>query len=108
MIHLCGAGNPDMIAGGIHDPDCGDLDVAAIHAGYLRGFRGRGGRLVANAALTGPGGTGFWIILTSLLADSVLRGLLISLSKRIAVIVDVGVRDSCDGGVSVILFIDGY
>ena len=42
----------DYVAGAIHDPGTMDLDVAAIHQGYLKGFRGRGGELVTDAGVT--------------------------------------------------------
>jgi D-arginine dehydrogenase len=40
---------PDYIAGGLYDPTSMDLDVAAIHQGYLKGFRARGGTVVTDA-----------------------------------------------------------
>jgi D-arginine dehydrogenase len=39
----------DYIAGAIHDPGTMDLDVAAIHQGYLKGMRSRGGTLITDA-----------------------------------------------------------
>jgi D-arginine dehydrogenase len=42
----------DYLAGAIHDPGTMDLDVAAIHQGYLSGFRARGGELVTDAGVT--------------------------------------------------------
>jgi D-arginine dehydrogenase len=43
---------PDYVTGGIYDPSTADLDVAAIHQAYLKGFRARGGQLVLDAELT--------------------------------------------------------
>ncbi len=40
---------PDYVAGGIYDPSTMDLDVAAIHQAYLKGFRARGGELITDA-----------------------------------------------------------
>lgn len=40
---------PDRWVAGVHEPDALDLDVHAIHQGYLRGLRERGGRLVTDA-----------------------------------------------------------
>ena len=40
---------PDYVAGGLYDPTSMDLDVAAIHQGYLKGFRARGGTVVTDA-----------------------------------------------------------
>jgi len=39
------------IVGAIFDPDCGDLDVSALHQGYLRGFKTRGGALLNDAEM---------------------------------------------------------
>ncbi len=38
---------PDYVAAAVYDPSAMDLDVAAIHQAYLKGFRARGGQLVA-------------------------------------------------------------
>jgi len=43
---------PDYVAGGLYDPSTSDLDVAAIHQAYLKGFRARGGQLVLDAEVT--------------------------------------------------------
>jgi D-arginine dehydrogenase len=43
---------PDYVAAGIYDPSAMDLDVAAIHQAYLKGFRARGGQLVTDAEVT--------------------------------------------------------
>jgi len=40
------------VGGAIDDPECRDLDVAAIHHGYLRQLRRRGGRLLTAAPIT--------------------------------------------------------
>lgn len=42
---------PDGLLGGASEPDCRDIDVAALHQGYLRLLRHRGGRLAADVAL---------------------------------------------------------
>ncbi|UTW56016.1 FAD-binding oxidoreductase [Kordiimonas sp. SCSIO 12610] len=39
--------------GGIDDPDCGSLDVAALHQGYLRGAKHVGATIMVNAGLEG-------------------------------------------------------
>ena len=39
----------DYVAGGVFEPDACDLDVDAIHQGYLRGLRRRGGEVVTRA-----------------------------------------------------------
>ena len=37
---------------GVAEPDCSDIDVAALHAAYLAAFRRRGGRLLTGARLS--------------------------------------------------------
>lgn len=39
----------DLLAGAIHEPGAMDLDVHALHQGFLRGFRQAGGQLRCNA-----------------------------------------------------------
>ncbi len=39
----------DQVAGGLLEPDARDIDVHALHQGYLRLLRERGGRLLCNA-----------------------------------------------------------
>lgn len=39
------------LAAGVHEPDAMDIDVNALHQGYLRGLKARGGRLVTDAEL---------------------------------------------------------
>jgi D-arginine dehydrogenase len=40
---------PEQIAAGLLEPDAMDIDVHALHQGYLRRFAARGGSLVTNA-----------------------------------------------------------
>ena len=40
---------PDYVAAGLADPSAADMDVAAIHQGFLRGFKKRGGKLLLDA-----------------------------------------------------------
>ena len=40
---------PELVAGAIYEPDANDMDVHAIHQGYLRGIRRQGGQLVCDA-----------------------------------------------------------
>ncbi len=42
----------NLLAGALYEPDASDMDVHAIHQGYLRGMRQAGGRLVCNAPVT--------------------------------------------------------
>ncbi len=39
----------EPLLGGVHEPDAADIDVHALHQGYLRGVRRHGGRVVCNA-----------------------------------------------------------
>jgi D-arginine dehydrogenase len=49
ILALCPILKPDVIAAGIFEPDAMDLDVHAIHQGFLRGMRARGGQIVTSA-----------------------------------------------------------
>jgi D-arginine dehydrogenase len=40
---------PDQVIGAVHEPDAMDIDVHALHQGYLRRLRRRGGRLITDA-----------------------------------------------------------
>src|SRR6185436_11698483 len=46
---LCPALRPGYVANGFFEEDARDMDVHAIHQGYLRGFRAAGGKLVCDA-----------------------------------------------------------
>lgn len=37
--------NPDVIVAAVHEPDCRDLDVNALHQGFLKGAGARGSKL---------------------------------------------------------------
>ena len=43
---------PECIVGGAYEPDASDIDVDALHQGYLKGLRRGGGRVVCNAEVT--------------------------------------------------------
>ena len=43
---------PERLLGGAYEPDASDIDVHALHQGYLRGLRRHGGQLVCDAAAT--------------------------------------------------------
>jgi D-arginine dehydrogenase len=43
---LCPILRPEYLAGAVFEPDCADIDVNALHQGYLRLFKRRDGRLV--------------------------------------------------------------
>jgi D-arginine dehydrogenase len=40
---------PERVLGAVYEPDASDMDVHAIHQGYLRGLRRAGGRVVCDA-----------------------------------------------------------
>jgi D-arginine dehydrogenase len=57
---------PERVIGGIFDPAAADMDVHAIHQGFLRGFRRAGGVVVCNAEVTALRQTGgVWSIRAS-------------------------------------------
>jgi D-arginine dehydrogenase len=39
----------EYVAGGLYDPTSMDMDVAAIHQGYFKAFRARGGQVITDA-----------------------------------------------------------
>ena len=43
---------PETAAAAMLDPDCADIDVAALHQGYLKGLRAQGGQVVCNAEVS--------------------------------------------------------
>jgi len=51
-IALCPILRPEWTAHAFHEPDAMDMDVHAIHQGYLRGLRARGGEIVTGAEVT--------------------------------------------------------
>ena len=51
----------DYVAGGVLEPESLEIDVAALHQGYLRGLRARGGRLLTEAGVSALARNGdFW------------------------------------------------
>ena len=44
---------PEAVAAGMSEPGAADIDVHALHQGYLRGLRQRGGSIRCNAEMTG-------------------------------------------------------
>jgi D-arginine dehydrogenase len=57
-LALCQALRPDYVEAAFFEGDARDMDVHAIHQGYLRGFRAAGGRLVCDAEVTALGRDG--------------------------------------------------
>ena len=55
----------DYVDGAVWEPDAMDMDVHAIHTGYLRGLKARGGRLVTDAGVTAlERRDGLWVATT--------------------------------------------
>ena len=51
----------DRVAGAVLEPEAQEIDVAALHQGFLRGLRARGGTLATEAAVTAlVRGSGLW------------------------------------------------
>ncbi|MGD0490805.1 MAG: FAD-dependent oxidoreductase [Steroidobacteraceae bacterium] len=48
-LELCPILRRDYVAGALLEPDCADIDVHALHQGYLRLFKKRDGRLITNS-----------------------------------------------------------
>ena len=46
---LCSVLREDYVAGALLEPECSDLDVNAVHQGFLRGMRQHGGSVATNA-----------------------------------------------------------
>lgn len=63
---LCPVLDPEVVIGGIIEPHAHDIDVHALHSGFLRGIRARGGRILTSSGVTGldPDATG-WIVHTA-------------------------------------------
>ena len=43
---------PEAVAAGMSEPEAADIDVNALHQGYLRGLRQHGGQVLTNAEVT--------------------------------------------------------
>ncbi|MEO4041706.1 FAD-binding oxidoreductase [Hoeflea sp. CAU 1731] len=54
----------DYVAAAMMESEARDIDVNALHQGYLRGFRKQGGDLVCNAGLRGLSHDGRWTLET--------------------------------------------
>lgn len=53
LLELFPAINPETIVRGLYDPNDMDMDVHALHWGFIRGMRGNGGELVTDAEVLG-------------------------------------------------------
>ncbi len=62
-LELCPVLRPEWTKRVLYNADAEDMDVAAIHQGYLRGFKAAGGTLACDAGVRGlVQETGFWRI----------------------------------------------
>ncbi|MCK6449592.1 MAG: FAD-binding oxidoreductase [Alphaproteobacteria bacterium] len=52
-LALCPVLKPEAAVAGMLDPDAMDIDVDALHQGFLKGLRARGGAVVTDAEVTG-------------------------------------------------------
>jgi D-arginine dehydrogenase len=50
---MVGVLRPEALAGAVYEPSAADIDVAALHGGYLRLARGRGARVALGAGVVG-------------------------------------------------------
>jgi len=58
--------DPDYVAAAIYEPDARDIDVHALHSGYLKALRRRGGSVVSNAGVTSISfSAGVWTVSTT-------------------------------------------
>lgn len=54
--------DPGYVAAALYEPGAEDIDVHALHGGFLRGMRARGGRLAVNAKVEGLAReSGVWV-----------------------------------------------
>jgi len=66
VVAMCPVLDAAVIAGGIIEPHAHDIDVHALHTAYLRGVRGRGGRILTSAGVTALGRRGNrWTVQTT-------------------------------------------
>lgn len=63
---LCPIIRPDCADIALYEPDAQDMDVHAIHQGYLRGLKSQGGAVITNCEVTGLlHHNGEWLVETS-------------------------------------------
>lgn len=64
-VSVCPVLRVDRIAGAVLDPGSQDIDVMALHAGFLRGLRRAGGRVLTSTRVTGIDRVGSgWLVRT--------------------------------------------
>jgi D-arginine dehydrogenase len=63
VIERCPALRADLICGAVYEYDAMDIDVNALHQGYLRGFRANGGQILNDAELASASfDSGMWTV----------------------------------------------
>lgn len=60
VLARCPVLHEELTCGAIYEPDAMDMDVHALHQGYLRGFRARGGHAIHDAELAVAQGPAGW------------------------------------------------
>lgn len=64
-IALCPAIRPGVFRRALYEPGVMDMDAAAIHQGFLRGLKARGGKLIVSAEIEGlERSAGLWTAIT--------------------------------------------
>jgi D-arginine dehydrogenase len=64
-MELCPPIRPGVFRRALYEPGVMDMDAAAIHQGYLRGLKARGGRIVLSAAVSAlERSAGLWTAVT--------------------------------------------
>jgi len=92
-LGLCPALKPEAAAAGMLDPDAMDIDVDALHQGFLKGLRARGGAIVVDAEAIGlERSAGQWQVRTSkgAFAAPVLVNAAGAWADEVAAMADVG------------------
>jgi len=64
-VELCPVLDPAYVAGALVEPDAGSIDVHALHQGFLRGLRRRGGRVRTNAEVVSLTRGAVWTVETA-------------------------------------------
>lgn len=64
-LQMCPALRPSYVAGAVFEPEAMDIDVDAVHQGYLGGFKRRGGIMSCDAEVTAVERSGdSWVVRT--------------------------------------------
>ncbi len=65
-LRLCPILRPDYVASAVMEPQAADVDVNALHQGFLKMLRGAGGRVVTDAGVTALArADGVWTVRTA-------------------------------------------